>query len=180
MKPTVFLDMDGVLTFYLEMFFSKQAAEVDHEVDKNHIDVNKGRMLGNFIIDNDLQVVLSSDWRKRSEYDAEPKKFEDYFFQVTGCRIPVVGMTSVLGHRGMEIQQYISRHEIENYVILDDSDEMLPEQLNRFVHVNHLNGLTMADLVIASNMLKLNNQLSEMIKWIKWHQAYSYYRPTSC
>lgn len=177
MKPVVFLDMDGVLTHFLEMFFSVPLKATDTEIDKNYIHPAKAQMFANFIKDNDLQVVLSSDWRRRDCYEHDPKVFEDYFFEKTGCRIPVIDFTPTLGHRGMEIMQYVRAHDIDNYVILDDSDEMLPEQLNRFVHVNHLNGLTMADLVIASNMLKLDNELSTMVKWIKWHQAFKYYRP---
>ncbi len=177
MKPVVFLDMDGPLTHFLEQFFSVPPAQMDEEIDRNFIHPGKAQLFANFINDNDLEVVLSSDWRKREQFAADPKLFEDYFFETTSCRIPVIGYTPIIGHRGMEIASYVKQHGIEDYVIIDDCEDMLPEQMNHFVHVNHLNGLTMSDLVIASNMLELDNELSTMVKWIKWHHAYKYYRP---
>lgn len=178
MKPVVFLDMDGVLSHFLEQFFGVLPAMIDQEVDKNFIHPEKARMLANFVNENELNVVLSSDWRRRFQFASRgPKAFADYFFESTGCTIPVIGFTPNLGHRGMDIDSYVQKHKVENYVILDDCEDMLPSQLQHFVHVNHLNGLTMSDLVIASNMLHLDNELSGMVRWIKWHQAYKYYRP---
>lgn len=179
MKPTVFLDMDGVLTHHLEMFFEMTPERLDQEVDVNYIHPAKAQMFANFVNDNDLQVVLSSDWRKRELYRNSPQVFEDFFFKSTGCRIPVVGFTPKMGYRGMDILAYVEKHGIENYVILDDCEDILPDQMQRFVHVNHLNGLTMSDLVIASNMLHLDNEVSKMCKWVKWHHAYKYYRPNN-
>lgn len=174
MKPVVFLDMDGVLTHFLEQFYT----DPELQIDENFIHPDKGRLFANWINDNDLQVVLSSDWRKREKYSNSPAVFEEYFFESTGCRIPVIGFTPVIGYRGMEIQKYCTDHNITNYVIIDDCVDMLPDQMTRFVNVNHLNGLTISDLVIASNMLNLDNELAQTVKWIKWHNAYKYYRPS--
>lgn len=173
----VFLDMDGVLTQYMQMFFEKPPADKLH-YGTRYIDKSRGQMFANFVNDNGLSVVLSSTWRKRNDIQFNPQNFSALFTKQTGATIPVVGCTEDLNTvRGVEIKKYVEQHSITNYVILDDDTDMLPEQMTRFVNVNHLNGLTMTDLIVASNMLHLDNELSKLCQYIKWHQAYKYYRP---
>jgi len=45
--------------------------------------------------------------------------------------------------RGREIKDYLSQHpEITDYVIIDDDDDFLPEQEDKFVQTWHQYGLT--------------------------------------
>ena len=49
--------------------------------------------------------------------------------------------------RGNEIKEWLSKHkgEVSNYVIIDDFDDLLPEQENRSVLTDSLIGITGSD-----------------------------------
>jgi hypothetical protein len=49
--------------------------------------------------------------------------------------------------RGEEIMQWLANHrkQVRNYAIIDDMDNMLPEQQYHFVHVNPEIGITKKD-----------------------------------
>lgn len=175
MDKIIFLDMDGVLTHYSQMFYERPLADrMLGPISSNHIDHSKAHLFANFVNDNDIKVVLSSSWRKKKHLN-RPETFAAYFHLYTGASIPVVGMTPNLGSvRGVEIQAYIDQHEIENYVILDDDSDMLPSQMHRFIHVSTINGLTLTDLIIASKMLDLDNHLTSLLPDIRWHKAFKH------
>lgn len=52
--------------------------------------------------------------------------------------IEILGHTPITyGCRGEEIKQYLEQHpEIQYYIIVDDEDDMLPEQQSHFVQTN--------------------------------------------
>ena len=56
-------------------------------------------------------------------------------------RCKVIGETSHIGRefRGTEIKIWIAKHDVKNFVILDDSnDNDIPENFpNNFVHLDH-------------------------------------------
>lgn len=82
------------------------------------------------------KLVISSTHRKHFR-DTEDKLalMQDYFCKLGLRSDLVVGYTDVLhGIRGNEIKDYLDRHpEVTDYVILDDSSDMLPEQMPFFV-----------------------------------------------
>ena len=60
--------------------------------------------------------------------------------------------------RGEEIQLWMDKesekNEIESFVILDDDDsDMLPEQMNNFIHIDGHVGLTDKDVFTAIEIL---------------------------
>lgn len=46
-------------------------------------------------------------------------------------------------NRGIEVADWISRHNITNYLIIDDDSDFLPEQDNNIVHPDIMNGMLM-------------------------------------
>lgn len=91
----------------------------------------------------DVQVVISSTWRKYKTIHAIQKMFE------TNHILPdrIVGMTPVLesGYRGDEIHAYLKDHpEITDFVIIDDDSDMEP-YMGRLVRTDSRNGLTFRD-----------------------------------
>lgn len=54
-----------------------------------------------------------------------------------GYRHRIIGFTpGGGGFRGPQIQEWLETHRPETYAILDDSSDMLPEQMERLVQVN--------------------------------------------
>jgi hypothetical protein len=142
----VFLDVDGVLNS--ERSFLAGGARVkqytlDNPDDPYWLKITRCTIdpvaidLVNRICDKcDAKLVISSTHRKHFK-DADDKLalMQDYFYKLGLRRNLVIGWTESLHTiRGIEIQEWLERHpEVNNYVILDDSSDMLPEQMEFFV-----------------------------------------------
>ena len=67
----------------------------------------------------------------------------------------IIGVTPYMEsrHRGEEIKAYLEEHpEIDNWVIIDDDTDILPEQAYRFVWINNYYGLRTGDLYNVQNI----------------------------
>jgi hypothetical protein len=112
-------------------------------------------MLNRLIEDTDVEIVLSSTWRLhygKSEMTAILKN---------------AGMHNVPWHqvwktprkdrhiRGEEIKEWFEGHapDKQNYVILDDDSDMLPEQMEHFVKTDTYNGITWQNYIAAKEIL---------------------------
>lgn len=131
MDKIIFLDIDGVLNVYCESRDKFGCTFHKHFVDNLR-----------WIIDQtNAKIVISSTWKfdgletmqKMWKYRNLPGKVID----ITPNEVDVVerGICEFydLVDRGFEIQQWINDHKIENYVIIDDDNDMLPYQRNNFV-----------------------------------------------
>ena len=93
-------------------------------------------------------IVVTSTWRMKDNY-------KDCLIN-GGLRpgIEILGRTEDLWHqdhdtcRGDEIAKYLADHpEINYYMIVDDEDDMLPEQKDHFIQTNGDVGFSLADFV---------------------------------
>lgn len=106
-------------------------------------------------------VVISSSWRRHMR---DPQLWVDVFKRWHDLDMVVLGITSLehtshLNMRGDRIQLWLDKNpEVTNYVILDDSYDMLGSQLPNFVRTNMDLGLTKGDAQMAINIL--NGQLN--------------------
>lgn len=126
----IFLDIDGVLN-QLQPY----------KIDKICI-----AALKQLIKSLSAKVVLSSSWRLgySSIYDKctpQIKMLLDYL-----PRGIVVGITKQLDSRDAEISDYIARHNIDNYVILDDDKSEFKNNIDNLYIVNYKTGLTDKDV----------------------------------
>jgi len=109
-------------------------------------DPQKWKWLSEICNLNDYKICITSVWKRHFKNlndwrDALVKLGfnDDIFVGITGKRREL---------RGTEIMEWISMAEasykeiIEQYIILDDDDDMLPEQLPNFFHVDGYYGLT--------------------------------------
>ena len=125
------------------------------------IDINKLKNLKNIVDKTQAKIVVSSSWRceniektkefwfnkiKRNNKNHMLNWFIDNLYDVTG----------VYCDRGTEIQQYINTHDVENYVILDDDDDILNSQIYHFVQTNFEFGLTETEMSLTIKIL--NNE----------------------
>lgn len=154
----IFLDIDGVLNsekfFDIESQpFRYQKALKEKKTNDEisviiNIDPNSVALLNQLVKHTDSEIVISSSWR--SDYNIQFK------LRYAGVEKPIYGITpfSKERHRGSEIQKWLDDHpEVTSYVILDDDNDMLENQLNNFVQTNWLTGLTIDDVKQAINIL---------------------------
>jgi hypothetical protein len=126
-KPVIFLDIDGVLNNerWAKKMFSLTRETAAWELDPANIDA-----LNRLIDKVDADIVVSSCWRVRED-------LADVLV-VWGLPRPI-GRTPRLpgASRGEEIAAWLLGHpDVEQFVIIDDDDDMLPEQKSRFVKVS--------------------------------------------
>ena len=149
----VFLDIDGVLDTYASHY---------------QLDPVLMARLGTLLERTGAMIVISSSWRAMDvagtvkfmtdpdnpSVGPHPFPFSDKVVGVTPILFSVIdGEIDRPATRGEEIAAYLKAHPCENYVILDDCDEMLRDQWPHLVLVNDEVGLTDADVEKAVGIL---------------------------
>ena len=173
----LFLDIDGVLNsqnwFGWRAYCIKNKGENEFSMDKHLTDdefiLYKLSMLDNRAIANlnriidetGCKVVLSSSWRclwnpKENDKTLEALKLKGFKYDFYGMT-PRIPQKDFGQERGIEIQAWIDKelekNEIESYLILDDDNDMLPEQMDNFILVNNQYGLSDIDVFKAIEIL---------------------------
>ena len=171
----LFLDIDGVLNsenwFAYRIYCVKNNmvnilmnfVDTDDRNIKHKLTMLDDRAIANLnriIEETGCKVVLSSSWRSSIESEniftqnlLKLKGFKYEFYDVT----PRLWFSDFSIRRGEEIKFWLDKesekHEIESFVILDDDSDMLPEQMNNFIHVDSNIGLTYKDVCKAIKIL---------------------------
>lgn len=142
----VFLDIDGVLNVddhYISLVMENENCGTKNIVrdEFGHVfSPSAVRWLGILVEKFGLKIVISSDWRYSGlEWCQNLWKTRNLPGEVVGITpIP----TRALRSRGQEIRIFLDTHpEIENYVIMDDNFDFLPEQTCHTVIVDETCGI---------------------------------------
>ena len=110
----IFLDIDGVLNtvkdFQRHNFIGMSPVLV--------------RRFNKLVKDTGAKVILSSTWR-------HDKNWREVMVR-NGLDMKFLGRTKDLRDkiRGMEIDEWLGRHNVDRYVILDDDTDRLPDQIH--------------------------------------------------
>jgi hypothetical protein len=106
----------------------------------------KWKWLSEWCNKTDTKICVSSTWKHHfgtKGYVSTPEKWEDAFIKLgfkPGTYVGITGDRRTL--RGEEIQDWLNNHpEVEDYAILDDDSDMLPEQFAKFHHSDPWFGL---------------------------------------
>lgn len=135
----LFLDIDGVFN------------SIEHNLifDKSNWELSKEAIIRfNYVLyylklDYNVKIVISSTWRNHHTLSV----IKD-FFNTSGFNYSylIVDVTEDLDtKRGIEIKKYVDDKNITNYLIIDDMNEFLDEQLPHFIHVNNICGFSIFD-----------------------------------
>lgn len=148
----LFLDIDGVLNN--ELRAQSEVYQIDPECAQNF----------NSLIDRTgAKIVISSSWRLGMTLEDLKRVFEE-----KGLKGEIIGVTPRLfpddGYvRGNEILMWLRENEsiygeryynYQNYLILDDDEDMLYQQRDNFLQTDNYVGLTHNDVDKASWMLR--------------------------
>ena len=173
----IFLDVDGVLNsdrwskwIFHNRWFLKEGGH-------RHIDPNGVSKVIEICKQTDAKIILSSSWRLWN--------YEQTKNNLGGLRDLrplleyLVGITEKTEdrHRGTEIKKYLERCKDQNfywehgwlknpsttieisedsiYIIIDDDEDMLDEQLPYFIHTDFMDGISTEDV---NNSIKLLNR----------------------
>jgi len=144
----VFLDIDGVLNCHRT---AVAFGGIPHTTGRNGramMDEVAIRLIGGICHTAGAKVVLSSTWRKHSDWlDIGP-----------ALDLPIIDRTpSGMGPRGREIADWLKVHpEVESYAIIDDDGDMLPEQLEFFVHTHYANGFVWENAELLAALMGIS------------------------
>jgi HAD domain in Swiss Army Knife RNA repair proteins len=132
----LFLDIDGVLNCKTTTERWNGLAGIDRRLASMFLEWLSGK---------DIGIVLSSTWRL----------YDDTKAHLATAGLSWIGQTPDLrAIRGHEIAQFLREApDVETYAILDDYDDMLPEQLPFLVQTSPVHGLR------RRNFAKLNRIL---------------------
>ena len=133
----IFLDIDGVLNSAQDRF------SYTIETDK-HL-----QLLKQLVNKTNAKIVLSSSWRLVDSCLFQViKRLEDFnmkLFDVIWKRMS--------GPRGEEIREWLSRHDVESFVILDDEADMCEFKETNLVQTDPMVGLVKKDVDKAIGIL---------------------------
>jgi hypothetical protein len=157
----IFLDFDGVMNN--STFLRKNPSAENASAEQ--VDPQAAALLDRLVQGTGAKIVISSSWRHSRKLSQIQQILRD-----AGCRVAhraVLDRTPMgEGNRGQEIQDWLdldperqvvnpAHEDVQSYVILDDTNEMLPEQQPRLVQTNPQLGLTEQDVVEAISILRM-------------------------
>ena len=153
MRKIIFLDIDGVLN--PKWWISKKPS------DKYGVffETNAVANLGKIIEETGAEIVVSSSWKNIGLVELQnmwrdrglPGKLVDITPDYMSDEILLKedsANVDYLYERGSEIQGWLLLHgdDVGRYVIIDDMDDILPEQLSHFVQTDPEVGITNDDV----------------------------------
>jgi hypothetical protein len=153
----IFLDIDGVLTTTM---WSSNYSEFNP--------VCTNGLLKLLDADPSLRLVISSVWRLGSAPGSALDETTRLYKELN--RYGLIeklheDWRTISNHdwiRGQEIEEWLSRHEVENYLILDDDSDMLDDQKEHHVCTSTTNGLLLEHLDKSLEVLKIGHM---KVKW---------------
>lgn len=152
----IFLDLDGVINSdrsilvcgeRLEKFKGSNVPYYEKFLISN-ADPIAVEMINLLAKMTDAKIVLSSSHRKHfdeiKDFEQRLEKTKEYFSKVGFDGERLIGWTPALHDiRGKEIQDWLDKHTgVTHYVIIDDSADMLEEQMGNFVRTSGADGFS--------------------------------------
>jgi hypothetical protein len=117
---------------------------------------------------NDVKICISSVWKNHfgGKGKRDPKLWGIALTKLGFKEGTFVGITEThRSLRGEEIQDWLDNHpEVEDYAILDDDSDMLPEQFSKFHHCDPWFGLTPNHLYRIDRQFELSVSYEKLTK----------------
>lgn len=154
-----FLDFDGVLNSE-SSFTYRRLLNDDPKFYVSAPNPMSVALLDYFLFVTGSKVVISSSWRS-GDINKDKQVLQEEFGLVRVNR--VIGFTPhINGPRGNEIQHWLDRNPVDNYVIFDDDRDMLTKQKRNFVNTQFKHGFTVSDFHKALRILGKEKEEEEV------------------
>ena len=160
MRKVIFLDIDGVL--------SPRWWDSDKQSDNygRLFDAKAVANLSKIVEETEAEIVISSSWKNVGLVELQnmwrdrnlPGKIVDITPDYMSDELLLKEDSSNMDYlyeRGSEIQGWLLLHgdDVGRYVIIDDMDDILPEQLSHFVQTDPEVGITNDDVKKVVHLL---------------------------
>lgn len=149
----IFLDIDGVLNS--DKWYVSENNPGNLNGKEGDLDPECVNRLNNICKETGAKIVLSSDWRISWPYCIDRLENGGINKGLIVDKTPEHMWLPYFSDksRGSEISSWLSTHECERYVILDDRKDFTEEQWPNFVHIDSMHGLTDEDANLVINIL---------------------------
>lgn len=148
----IYIDVDGVLS-------CDRAWLCGDEISRSAV-----RLIQRLMDETGAKLVLSTVWGDTLDYEAASMVCEAFGFKQDSLFSPSFQCDGFLSWkiektlklRGEQIQQHIDRlhPHLDQYLIIDDETDMLPEQHDNFVHVDSVDGFNARNYYRAKAILQ--------------------------
>lgn len=151
----IFLDIDGVL--------NNQKTKAITPEGYIGIDNDLLKKLAFIVASTNAIIVLSSTWKKEWDKDENLCSPDGKYMVKKFRQLGLIAFDKIediddnLSTRGAAIMKYLESHQnIEDWVVIDDDEfdfAKYPEIMGRFVHTDHIKGLTDENVGQAIDLL---------------------------
>lgn len=147
----IFLDVDGVLNSEDDLMIYREKNVITGCIMYAEVEDRPLKLLKEIVDKTSANIVVSSSWRIGCERSGRERIFGKGLYEKLEKRLRDYGMeiydiTPSLGtgtQRGDEIREWLSKHQIENFIILDDDSDMREYvEMENFIHTTYKHGLT--------------------------------------
>ena len=150
-RKIIFLDCDGVINH--RKWYNSNEYWNNNYIDPD-IDPKVIERLNYLCSETGAKIVISSSWKVVSSYKNRLERAG--LKNIIGKTPDFIFLTTEDYCRGLEIQEYLNNHNVNNYIIIDDTKDFYDSQLDHFIHVDYNEGFTEDDFKVAKNMLNNN------------------------
>jgi len=145
----IFLDIDGVLNTHNHLVKQVEQDSINSYQAQFNFCPESLANLKQIVEETDAKIVVSSTWRisYRCVYDDPHRKFWKAIIKnlaSIGIHKRIIGITPSLKDtriRGEEIKAWLSNHQVDNFVIIDDDSDM-SDLMNHLAKCNWCDGIT--------------------------------------
>ena len=114
----IFLDIDGVLRTHLsDLYWStKLGKPIPDLYYQKKLSKESVKNLNEILFYTRSKIVITSTWRTQLNLQQLKNVLKE-----NGVTGEVIGTTSIIGNRGDEIEEWVNRNRIIDYVVIDDN-----------------------------------------------------------
>ena len=150
MKKILFLDIDGVLNTDRQQWYCQMNSIAPVDKFGYAFDSKALENLATILEETGAEIVISSSWKFLGLQTLQ-KMWKDRNMPGT-----ILDITPDGDNKGLKIDEWLLKHEgqISGYAIIDDENDMQPEQQGHFVQTNPQFGITLKDAERVITILK--------------------------
>lgn len=147
MRIIIFADIDGVFTSARSIGYA-------------NFDIYAVNFIRWVCEKTGAKIVISSTWRNGYPLGFWRQIFFDHIFRDGDWKTPNLQSKSEGGIwlspvRGAEIKAWLNKHETDDYLILDDDNDFLEEQLPHLIQTDSHEGLLFKDMMKIRDYFKI-------------------------
>lgn len=150
MRKILFLDIDGVLNTDRQQWYCQMNSIAPVDKFGYAFDSKAVENLATILEETGAEIVISSSWKFLGLQTLQ------IMWKDRNMLGTILDITPDGDNKGLKIDEWLLKHEgqVSGYAIIDDENDMQPEQQGHFVQTNPQFGITLKDAERVITILK--------------------------